>query len=233
MASSPTGQDQQQRRSEHRWPVLIAVFVAIGLNLFGQSIDTAPFRYVAVGMSILLLIPLFVVNPVRLNRETRWSRILSIALAILLTVANQINVVDVVRMLIGGGTDAPSILLTALQVWVTNVVAYGLLFWEMDRGGPVARGTQPRAQLQKADFAFPQDDFGDATREVAEGSAQKGDWRPAYIDYLYLSMTNMMAFSPTDTMPLSSRAKLLMSLEAFTGFVLLALVISRAVNILA
>ncbi|NQX27776.1 hypothetical protein HQQ81_10535 [Microbacteriaceae bacterium VKM Ac-2854] len=228
-----TGQDTQQRRSEQRWPVLIAIFVAIALNLFGQSVDTAPFRYVAVGMSILLLIPLFVVNPVRLNRETRWSRMLSIALAILLTVANQINVVDVVRLLIGGGSDAPSILLTALQVWVTNVVAYGLLFWEMDRGGPVARGTLPRKQLQKADFAFPQDDFGDASREVAESSSQKGDWRPSYIDYLYLSMTNMMAFSPTDTMPLTSRAKLLMSLEAFTGFILLALVISRAVNILA
>ncbi|NQX13571.1 hypothetical protein HQQ80_18235 [Microbacteriaceae bacterium VKM Ac-2855] len=207
--------------------------IAVALNLIGQSPETAPFRYVAVGISLLLLVPLSVVNPVRLNRETRWSRGLSISLALVLTVANQVNVIDAVRLLVDGGSDAPAVLLTALQVWVTNVVAYGLLFWEIDRGGPVARGTLPRRQLQKADFAFPQDDFGDAIREVAEASSQKGDWRPSYVDYLYLSMTNMMAFSPTDTMPVSSRAKLLMALEAFTGFILLALVISRAVNILA
>lgn len=232
MSDSP-GPDSEQRRSEHRWPVLIAIVVAIALNLIGQSADTAPFRYVAVGVCLLLLIPLLVVNPVRLDQETKWSRGASIALAVVLTTANQVNVGDVVRILVAGDSDAPAVLLTALQVWVTNVVAYGLLFWEMDRGGPIARGTLARAELPSADFAFPQDGFGDASPEVAQGSSQKGDWRPAYIDYLYVSMTNMMAFSPTDTMPITSRAKLLMAVEALTGFILLALVISRAVNILA
>jgi uncharacterized membrane protein len=70
-------------------------------------------------------------------------------------------------------------------------------------------------------------------REVRLESSERADWRPGYIDYLYMSVTNMMAFSPTDVMPLTTRAKLLMMLQSMTGFVLLALVIARAVNIVA
>jgi hypothetical protein len=102
----------------------------------------------------------------------------------------------------------------------------------MDRGGPVARRHQNRSELDPADFRFPQDEDHDAIDEVAARSSGKSDWAAGYVDYLYFSLTNSMAFSPTDSMPLSHRAKMLMGLESFTGFVILALVIARGVSLL-
>jgi uncharacterized membrane protein len=102
----------------------------------------------------------------------------------------------------------------------------------MDRGGPVPRRRDQRKDLPKADFRFPQDEDHDAIDEVRAGSSAHSDWVAGYIDYLYFSATNSMAFSPTDTMPLTARAKALMLLESFTGFVILALVIARAVSLL-
>ncbi|MDY0912479.1 hypothetical protein [Rathayibacter festucae] len=227
-----TDDTRARRRAESRWPASAAILVAVALNLVGHDPGTSVVRIAAAVLTLALLIPLFVVNPRRFDTETRWSRGVSIALAVVLAAANQINVVRVVIDLVDGSADGPLLLLTALQVWVTNVVAYALIYWELDRGGPVSRGTLERSQLPPADFAFPQDTYRDTVAEVAVGSSEKADWRPGFVDYLYVSTTNTMAFSPTDTMPLSSRVKLLMALEGFTGFVLLALVISRAVNIL-
>ncbi|SMH36101.1 hypothetical protein SAMN06295885_1213 [Rathayibacter oskolensis] len=232
MADSSDEGTRARRRAESRWPASAAIIVAVALNVVGHTDDTSVVRLVAAGLTLALLVPLFIVNPHRLDSETRWSRGVSIALAVVLAAANQVNVVSVIIALVDGSTDGPLLLLTALQVWVTNVVAYALLFWELDRGGPLARGTLPRAQLPPADFAFPQDAYRDTVAEVSVTSSERADWRPGFVDYLYVSTTNTMAFSPTDTMPLSSRVKLLMSLEGVTGFVLLALVISRAVNIL-
>ncbi len=115
---------------------------------------------------------------------------------------------------------------------MTNVIAFALVYWGLDRGGPVARVTVERKKLARADFRFPQDEDADAITEVAAGSSAEMDWVPNFIDYLYFSMTNAMAFSPTDTMPLTHRAKALMGLESFAGFVLLALVIARAVSLI-
>lgn len=227
-----TDDARARRRAESRWPASAAILVAVALNLVGHDASTSVVRLTAAGITLALLVPLFVVNPRRLDTETRWSRGVSIALAVVLAVANQVNVAWVVVALVDGSTDGPLLLLTALQVWVTNVVAYALLFWEIDRGGPVARGTLDRRDLPPADFAFPQDTSGDAVTEVSRTSSEHSDWRPGFVDYLYVSTTNTMAFSPTDTMPLSSRVKLLMAVEGVTGFVLLALVIARAVNIL-
>ncbi|KZX21518.1 hypothetical protein [Rathayibacter tanaceti] len=184
-----------RRRSESRWPASAAILVAVGLNVVGHSAETSVVRLVAAGITLALLVPLFVVNPHRLDSETRWSRGVSITLAVVLAVANQINVVAVVIDLVDGATDGPPLLLTALQVWVTNVVAYALLFWELDRGGPVARGTLPRTELPAADFAFPQDTYRDTVAEVAVTSSERADWRPGFVDYLSVSTTNTMAFS--------------------------------------
>ena len=220
-----------EQHAEHRWPVSIAITLALVLYAFTPP--TVVPRYLLITVAVLIFIPLLILNPRRLNRETRWSRWLSITLAAVLTVANQINVISVIGTLINGKAAGSEVLLTALQVWITNVVAFALVYWELDRGGPISRGTQPRELLPRADFKFPQDEDGDSVREVRLESSEKSDWRAGYVDYLYMSVTNMMAFSPTDVMPLTTRAKLLMMLESLTGFVLLALVISRAVNILA
>jgi hypothetical protein len=106
------------------------------------------------------------------------------------------------------------LLTAALQVWLTNIIVFGLAFWELDRGGPVARTQLPRDRLPAADFRFSQGENDDAVVEVAVGSSGRADWVPTLIDYLYESVTNSTAFSPTDTMPLTTWAKLLMSVES-------------------
>lgn len=220
-----------ERHAEQRWPAFIAIVIA--LALYALTPPTIVPRELLIGVAVLIFIPLFMLNPHRLNRQTTWSRGLSISLAVVLTLANQVNVVSVVGLLISGKAAGSVVLLTALQVWVTNVVAFALIYWELDRGGPVARGTEIRERLPPADFKFPQDEDGNSVREVQLESSERADWRPGFVDYLYMSVTNMMAFSPTDVMPLTTRSKLLMILQSMTGFVLLALVIARAVNILA
>lgn len=233
MPTRADGRDAQERRSETRWPAFAGLVVALLLYVSVPNPDTAVLREVATVILLLMFIPLLIQNPHRLTRQTQWSRWLSISFATLLVIANQVNIAYVIRSLIDGSANGATLLLTALQVWITNVIAFGLLYWDLDRGGPVARGNLARAQLPVADFKFPQDESGDDVDEVRRISAQSADWRPGFVDYLYVSLTNMMAFSPTDAMPMRSRTKLIMSAQALTGFILLALVISRAVNILA
>lgn len=211
------------RQHEHRLPVAVAILANLALILFiPEKVQLLP-AWVVPLLGSLLLIPLIAFNPRRLTRETTWSRWLSISLAILLTVANQITVVLTIVQLVHGRASGGTVLLTALQVWVSSIIAFALVYWELDRGGPVARRQPQLWKTTAADFRFPQND---------DQTGGKG-WRPAYLDYLYVALTNMMAFSPTDTMPLTIRAKMIMGYQSLAGFILLALVISRAVNILS
>jgi hypothetical protein len=220
-------------RAEHRWPAAIALIVALALYATLPSSFFPPLRYVVVAIGVLLLIPLFAVNPVRLHRETRVSRWLSVGQTLLLLLANQVALIQlVIELVTAVKSDGPTLLLAALQVWVTNVIVFALLYWELDRGGPVSRTQEKRANLPVADFRFPQDEDHDAVSEVAARSSVKLNWTASFVDYLYFSASNSMAFSPTDSMPLSHRAKILMLMESFAGFVILALVIARAVSLL-
>ncbi|PZQ87846.1 MAG: hypothetical protein DI534_13810 [Leifsonia xyli] len=232
MLASVTAADFRTR-PEHRWPVVVAVMVAIGLYVLLPGAFLPGFRYTIAGICALLLIPLIVLNPVRLTRETRLSRGLSVSLAVVLLVANQVALVQLgYQLLVAHNADAPGILLAAVQVWVSNVIAYAIIYWELDRGGPVARRRDARADLPPADFRFPQDEDHDAVTEVAARSSARADWSPQFFDYLYFSTTDAMAFSPTDVMPLSMRAKVFMLIESVSGFAILALVIARAVNVM-
>ena len=224
---------EESGRAEHRWPAAIALVTALALYALLPSSFFPPLRFGVVALGLLLLIPVLAVNPVRLHRQTPWSRILSVTQTLLLLVANQVALVQLVFQLISSGTDnGPTLLLAALQVWVTNVIVYALLYWEIDRGGAVARAKSAREDLPPADFRFPQDEDHDAIEEVAVRSSGRLNWTASYIDYLYFSLSNSMAFSPTDSMPLSHRAKMLMGLQSFVAFVILALVIARAVSLL-
>ncbi|MGN8050350.1 hypothetical protein ACTJKO_11755 [Curtobacterium sp. 22159] len=207
---------------EHRAPVAIAVLVNLALSLLlPEQVLFFP-SWVVPSIGVLLLVPLIVFNPRRLTRETTWSRWLSFSLAILLTVANQLTVVRTIVELLTGHANGGAVLLTALQVWVSSIIAFGLVYWELDRGGPVARRRPELFSHAEGDFQFPQ-----------ETDEKTASWRPVYLDYLYVALTNMMAFSPTDTMPMSVRAKMIMAYQSLGGFILLALVISRAVNIIS
>ncbi|TPW92791.1 DUF1345 domain-containing protein [Schumannella luteola] len=188
-------------------------------------------RWVVVVACLAVLTTLVFLNPHRLSKESRWSRVASIVLAVLLLVANQFALVAlIIDLLSSGDSDAGGILLMALQVWVTNVIAYAVMFWEIDRGGPVVRRRDAREKLPHASFRFPQDEDHDTVAEVAAGSSKTADWTPEFFDYLYFSASNSMAFSATDAMPLTRTAKALMLLESFSAFVILALVIARAVS---
>jgi uncharacterized membrane protein len=209
-------------RPETRWPQAIAVGTALLLYLLLPSgVHFIP-AWIVPTLCLLLLVPLVILNPREMSRETAWSRAMSIGLAVLLTLANQLTLILTIGQLLKGTVHGAPVLLTTLQVWVTNVIAFALVYWEMDKGGPVARRTLGVKDDATAHFRFPQQEDKD----------EAGQWSPDFIDYAYFSLTNMMAFSPTDTMPLSARAKLLMAYQALTAFIVLALVISRAVNIL-
>jgi hypothetical protein len=128
-----------------------------------------------------------------------------------------------VAALVGSSTNdlsAGNLLVHALAVWLTNMIVFSLLFWELDAGGPVRRATVGRAV---PDFQFPQDQ----SPELAPAS-----WRTALFDYVYVSLTNSTAFSPTDAMPLTRHAKGLMAVEAVLSNIIIVLVIARAVNVL-
>jgi len=178
--------------------------------------------WVVPAIGIAALAPLVILNPRRIDREEKWSRWLGVGFAILLTAVNQLYVGAIIRELINGQAKGTGVLLTAAGVWVTDVIAFSLVYWELDKGGPVARRVEGLADDARQDFRFPQQD----NTVGVEG------WVPEFFDYAYFALSNMMAFSPTDVMPLTRRAKGLMAFQAITGFVILALVISRAVNIL-
>lgn len=223
---------ESRRRAEHRAPAIIALLIALGLYVALPSSFFAPLRYGVAAVGVILLVPLLVLNPSRLHRETRWSKYLASGQAFLLAAANLVALVQLVFQLVEGSSNGPRLLLAALQVWLTGIIAFSLVYWELDRGGPVTRRHADRRDLPHADFRFPQDEDSDAVREVAVGSSDKAGWVASYFDYFYFSLTNSMAFSPTDTMPLTTRAKALMALESASGFVLLGLVIARAVSLL-
>jgi hypothetical protein len=114
------------------------------------------------------------------------------------------------------------LLLSGGVVWLANAIAFGLAFWELDSGGPVARALAPARS--KPDFQFPQDENQELARD---------DWAPLLLDYFYVSLTNAMAFSPTDAMPLTRLAKLVMAAESTLSAITILLVAARAVNILS
>lgn len=215
---------------EHRLPPAIAVIVAAATYLLlPKSLLIGP-RYVIPAIELLLLVALVLTNPLRMTRETQWSRYASIGLSALVIISNFVALGMLVEAMTQKGTPAGPLLIAAGQVWVTGVIGFGLLFWELDRGGPVARRVKPHAEMQPADWRFTQDENHDAIHEVAVTSSKTSGWIPTFPDYLYVSLTNSSAFSPTDTMPLSTRAKALMGVEATTALMISLLVIARAVG---
>jgi hypothetical protein len=224
---------RKKHPGEVRLPAALAVLVAISLYAaLPEGLLLGP-RIVVPVLEAALFIPLVAANPRRMTRDNRWLRRVSIALVLLIAATNAGSLVLLVRALVSGAADdGPGLLLAAGQVWLTNVLVFALAYWELDRGGPVKRTQTARPGLPTADFRFPQDEDHDAINEVAARSSAKSGWVPGFVDYLYISVTNSSAFSPTDTMPLSPRAKTLMALQSVSALMLSVLVISRGVSLL-
>ena len=234
---SPEDLDRELARrrvanGENRFPPAGAVVVALVVYALLPEATLFTGRLVIPAVEALLLAVLMVTNPRRITRETRLSRLASIGLAGLVIVTNLVSLGLLIAALSDAGTSGGNLLLAAMQVWVTNVIGFALLFWEIDRGGPVARHRLRRDELPDADWRFSQDENDDAVVEVSRTSSETSGWVPTFVDYLYLSVTNSSAFSPTDTMPLTSRAKVLMAIEATAALLTSLLVVARAVGAL-
>lgn len=222
-----------EARAEHRWPAVASVLVALILYVLLPSSFLPLVRYGVAAVCVVLLVPTIIVNPVRLKTQTKLSRWLSIGLTILLAIANTVALVQLVIQLVQAESDqSGTLLLAAAQVWATNVIVFALIYWELDRGGPVTRTLAKRADLPNADIRFPQDEDRDTVIEVSRGSSVKSNWTASFVDYLYFSVSNAMAFSPPDALPLTPRAKILVGLQALCAYVILVLVIARAVSLL-
>jgi len=215
---------------EHRLPPAIAVILAIAAYAALPESLLIGHRYVIPVIELVLLVALIATNPTRITRETQWSRAASIVLSSLVIVTNLVALGMLVDAMTHKGTPAGPLLVAAGQVWITGVIGFGLLFWEIDRGGPVARRVTTHDNMQPADWRFSQDENHDTVTEVAVTASRNSGWIPTFPDYLYVSLTNSSAFSPTDTMPLSIRAKALMGVQATSALLISLLVIARAVG---
>lgn len=209
-------------QGESRWPVAAAIAVAIALQVALPDQLAVQWRWPMPALELVLLVALTVANPNRFNRESRMLRAGSLVLTGMLSLANAWSATLLVVALVHGegGHDATALLTTGAAIWVTNIIAFALWYWQFDRGGPAARAN---ARRPLPDFQFVQMQ----SPELADR-----DWEPEFVDYLYLSFTNATAFSPTDVMPLSRWAKLTMLTQAAISLITVALVIARAVNVL-
>jgi uncharacterized membrane protein len=209
-------------QGEPRWAVTAVILVAVALQwMLPHRLAFQPYWALPL-LELVLLAGLIAANPRRVEPSTRWLRGWGLALTGAISVANGWSAVRLVTGLVNGteGTEAGPLLLTGGGIWLTNVIVFALWYWEWDRGGPMAR---VRGQVQYADFLFVQ---------MQSPQTAPPDWEPAFLDYLYLSFTNSTAFSPTDVMPLSRWAKMLMMLQSSVSLVTVVLVVARAVNIL-
>jgi hypothetical protein len=196
---------------------LAAVSRRAGWELFGRS-DWWLWLVVAAPSAILVVT--FLVGPRRLGLDNVRREVAGVTLG-LVWLGTTVGVACVIVSLMHWRPSGAQLLASAGVVLLTNVLTFSLVFWELDDGGPVARAMA--SSRTQPDFQFPQDEN--------PGLARPG-WGPALVDYVYVSVTNSIAFSPTDAMPLTHRAKLFMGLEAGLSALTVLVVAARAINIL-
>jgi hypothetical protein len=217
----------QPGNPESRWPVLLALIAAIAMQRAIPVAYTVVPRWPLIAMELMLVLVLLILNPLRLSRFTTGGQVVSLVLLAAITIDNTASAIVLDYRILTGevSNDAAVLLGSGAAVFITNIIAFGIWYWEMDLGGPFARaGVRARDPKRNyPDFLFPQMDV----RRLAPK-----DWEPRFVDYLYVSVTNVMAFSPTDTMPLTHRAKAMMTLQALVAVSTIALVFARAVNVL-
>jgi hypothetical protein len=208
-------------RSEPFWPAQLTILAAIVLQFALPTRLTAGPAWLVPGLEALLLIGMFFATPRELEFEHPRRRIAAMGLIAIVTAANVYSLGALAHYLLHHHVPSGRELMwSGIVIWLTNFLIFGLWYWELDRGGPGKRASGHDAA---PDFLFPQ---------MTDDQIEPRDWRPRFIDYLYVSLTNATAFSPTDTMPLSAIAKSVMGVQAVVSLLTLGLIVSRAVNIL-
>jgi uncharacterized membrane protein len=204
------------------WPVQLTVVAAIALQLALPPRLTAGPSWLLPALEAVLLAGLFFATPNKLEREHTRRRMTAIAMIAFVSAANVYSLGALTHYLLHHNVNnGRELVIAGMLIWLTNFAIFGLWYWELDRGGP---GRRASGRDGPPDFLFPQ---------MSDDSIEPRNWRPKFIDYLYVSLTNATAFSPTDTMPLSPMSKVLMGLQSLVSLVTIGLIVSRAVNILS
>jgi len=213
----------QALRIEPRWPVALAVVAAaLLLAELPDRVRMLPL-WVPYILVIALIVPMAAI--MLSTAKERWLPI-ERTITLLFFVVTTSGMVANLRLLIGemvnrsGEIGGVQLLTSSVAIWVSNVLTFSLLYWQLDRGGPEARAANSGP---RPDWLFPQEGARDDVPP---------DWRPTFVDYLFLGFSTATAFSPTDTLPLTSRAKILMMLQSAISLVTIVAVMSRAINVL-
>lgn len=215
------GRRARLERHDPFWAPQLLIAGAIALD-FGlpKRLAIGPV-WLLPGLEALVLIGLLAASPNPRLRHSALRRHAAITLIALVSAVNAVSVFLLCHELLHSRIhNGRQLIFSGILLWATNVLLFGLWYWEIDGGGPLHRATHPE---MPPDFLFPQ---------MSDPRYAPSDWHPGLTDYLYVSFTNATAFSPTDTMPLTHSAKWLMSAQSFTALVTVGIVVARAVNIL-
>lgn len=208
-------------RPELFWPAQLTVLAAIGLQLLLPARLTVGPTWLMPALEGALLIGLSFASPRELEHEHPVRRGVALSMTALVSFANIYSLYLLIHLLLHSKvTEGRQLIISGMLIWLTNFLIFALWNWELDRGGP---GKRAAGHDEPPDFLFPQ---------MSDDTIEPIDWRPQFIDYAYVSLTNATAFSPTDTMPLTPMAKTIMGIQGLVSLVTLGLVVSRAVNIL-
>ena len=206
-------------RGESRWPVVAAVSAAVALQVVLPN-RFAPGHRLVPGLELALLIGTVIAHPGRITGVSRWLRPATLVVVAMISASNAWSLVRLVQQIVAGQQDdALALLSSGAAIWATNVIVFGLWYWELDRGGPGARA---RGDRQFPDFSFPQ---------MQNPELALPGWAPRFADYLYVSFTNACAFSPTDVMPLARWAKMAMLGQSVVSLITVVLVVARAIGL--
>ena len=213
---------RRESAGELRWPVTIVVALTVAAQLtIPDSFSLGDSRLMP-AIELAMLAALVVLNPGEIRKPHLHLRWLSIALTAAMSMSNVVEALRLITSILEGtaSNDAFTVLRVGGTIWLVNIVVMALWYWELDRGGASARA---RNVYDRTDFLFPQ---------MTSPQFTHMDWEPAFIDYFYTSFTNASAFSPTDVLPLTRWAKMLMMLQSVVSLTTVALIIARAVNTL-
>lgn len=208
-------------RQDAYWPAQLAVLATLLLYVALPGKLTLGPGWLIPGLEGVWLAGLVLTTPRGEKAVPPTRRRAGIALTALVSVANLISLFALVHFLLKGGkAGGHELILAGTEIWLTNVLVFALWFWQLDGGGPEPRA---RSAHRLPDFLFVQ---------MSAPELAPPGWRPNFVDYLYTSFTNATAFSPTDTMPLTPWAKILMLIQSLASLITVGLLVSRAVNIL-
>ena len=222
--NKPTKARPPSTRHTRRWPASLAVVAVLVLQVLVPTQINALPRWLMPLLGGLLLLPLVWMNPFHLRRDEPWLRRVELVLLAVLVAVNAYYLAGMIFFLNNGDAGEGKVLVkSALLIWVTNVVAFAVWYWEIDRGGPFARAPEHERETERADLLFPQ-----MTVDLPGWER----WLPGFTDYLFVSFTAATAFSPTDTMPLTARVKTLMGIQSGVSLLTIAVIAARAVNVL-